>query len=330
MDTFRQDELVLSAPASAPPAELYSGPVVQAALAPAPRPKVLRPALLFLATCITTTLVQGFSPGLGAYVRASQLASPPEALVVGLAALLAHGLPFSVPLMLILMSHELGHFVQARRYGVYCSLPHFIPIPLPPLGTMGAVIAMDPRVPNRRALFDIGAGGPLAGLAPTLIFLYVGISWSSYGPIIPTAERFGDPPLFRWIAEWIHGPAPAGHEIYAHPMAFAGWAGLLLTTINLIPLGQLDGGHVLYALLGRRANRVAHLLFVVIIAAMIIYWKYLFSYTLLIIVLALMRPTHPPTARDDVPLGPLRAVLACLILAFIPIGFTPTPFIMPK
>ena len=326
-----EDEFTIPGSFGRAPEVVLAEPVTPVEAAPPPpRRRVVLPLLLFLATCVTTTLVYGLAPGVNAFVAASHEAPLFQAIITGLAALLAAGLPFSGPLLTILTCHELGHFLQARRYGVYCSYPVFLPVPWPPLGTMGAVIAMDPRVPNRKALFDIGASGPLAGLVPTLIFLVIGLSWSQYGPIVPNAEgRFGDPLLFRWLAERILGAAPPGHEVFAHPMAFAGWAGLLLTTINLFPIGQLDGGHVFYALLGRRANTLARVLFLAAIFVMVLYWKLLFQYAVIIVLLALMRPTHPPTAQDYRPLGLWRTVLGWLTLAFVPLGFTPTPFIMP-
>ena len=187
---------------------------------------------------------------------------------------------------------------------------------------MGAVIAMDPRQGDRKSLFDIGISGPLAGLVPTLIFCVVGLSWSE---IVPGRDVFGDPILFRAIAEWLKGPIPAGHVIQAHPMAFAGWVGLLITALNLIPIGQLDGGHILYGLLRKKAHLVASLMLFGAVAAVVAFQ--LWNWTLMIFLLFLIGPIHPPTVNDDVPLGFGRHVLGWLTLAFIPIGFTPTPFL---
>ena len=170
------------------------------------------------------------------------------------------GLRYSVPVMTILVCHEMGHFLQARRYGVYASLPYFIPIPSPPFGTLGAVILMEPRIGGRRALFDIGITGPLAGLAPTLIFLRPRPvpDGAEIHPGRGTSQPIvvGCPLLFRALCTWKFGPLPADFPITVgmlHPMAFAGWVGLFITSLNLIPIGQLDGGHVLYAIL--RAGR---------------------------------------------------------------------------
>ena len=155
--------------------------------------------------------------------------------------------------MTILLCHEMGHFLQALRYGVYASLPYFIPMPLTPIGTFGAVIAMEPRQGDRKAVFDIGISGPLAGLVPTLVFLVLGLQWSHYD-VPKTISFLGTPLLVKYIATLMHGPIPANQCIAYHPVAFAGWVGLLITSINLIPIGQLDGGHILYGMFRKKAH----------------------------------------------------------------------------
>ena len=141
-----------------------------------------------------------------------------------------------------LVCHEAGHFLQARRYGVYASFPYFIPMPIPPLGTLGAVIAMEARMGNRRALFDIGITGPLAGLVPTLIFYVLGIHWSHPAVAAPHPGELtlGAPYLFSKLTEVLVQPLPQGQYLDLHPVAFAGWVGLLITALNLMPIGQLD------------------------------------------------------------------------------------------
>jgi len=268
------------------------------------------PALLFVATCLTTLWAGAswewwWSEWTGAFW---------------------HALKYAVPVMTILLCHEMGHFLQARRYGVFASYPYFLPVPFGPLGTFGAVIGMEARRGDRKALFDIGISGPLAGLVPTLIFCYIGLQWSRY---VPGRDMYGDPLLFKWLAMSIHGPIPPGEVIKVHPMAFAGWVGLLITSLNLMPIGQLDGGHILYGLLRQKAHLVAQTL--LLAAIMIVVWNYeqFFGWTLMLFLLAMMGPNHPPTANDYVELGPVRTLLGWLTLAFIPIGFTPQPFIPP-
>jgi len=287
------------------------------------------PLLLYLATWLTTTF---FRIGFGNETLHSFLLSlclsvagaesaPQYWLVFGQH--LWKALLFSSALMFILTCHELGHYLQSLRYRVQSSLPYFLPMPFGPFGTFGAVIAMDDEVPNSRALFDIGISGPLAGLVPTLVLLYYGIQWSQIGPRQPGAIEFGDPLLFQWLTHWIFGPLPPDMMLHKHPVAFAAWAGLLLTSLNLIPFGQLDGGHVFYAMLGRRSIPVVHCIFVAAIIA--ITWFRLWHWSLILILIAILGISHPPTANDTVPLKPFRHCLGWATLLFIFIGFTPTP-----
>ena len=251
------------------------------------------PLILFVATCYTT-----YSTG---------------------------GLAFALPLMTTLLAHELGHFVQAVRYGVPASLPLFIPMPGSLIGTMGAVIVMQPGKGDRRAIFDIAITGPLAGLVFALIFSIIGLQLSELVPVNLAGLRFGEPLLFKGLAYLTFGPIAKGLEVGAHPVAFAGWVGIFITALNMIPIGQLDGGHILYTLLLRKAHVVAQLLLMGAIVAVFVgkYW----TWSLMIILLMLMGPLHPPTANDDVPLGTTRTVLGWVSLLFVLIGFTPTPFI---
>ena len=189
---------------------------------------------------------------------------------------------------------------------------------------------MEPRVGGRRALFDIGISGPLAGLAPTFIFMIVGLHYSQFVPLSDHGIAFGTPLLFDYFADWILGPAPQGMGIDSHPMAFAGWVGLFITSLNLIPIGQLDGGHVLYALLRRKAHGVAKFLLFAALFIVILDWERLSMWALMIILLFLMGPVHPPTANDHERwLGWGRIVLGWLTLAFILVGFTPVPISFP-
>lgn len=239
------------------------------------------------------------------------------------------GLSFAMSLMTILLAHEFGHYLQARRYRVPASLPYFIPMPGSPIGTMGAVIAMQPGIGNRRSLFDIGVTGPIAGLVPALIFSILGLCWSEYLPIgsRPVRLGLGSPPLFSFLAHSILGPVPEGHILSIHKVAFAGWVGIFITALNLIPIGQLDGGHVLYALLRERAHGIAQALLILAMAAVVFYGYW--GWSLMILLLMLMGPIHPPTADDSVPLGPTRTIIGWASLAFVPLGFTPVPFTLP-
>lgn len=259
-----------------------------------PRRKILLPALLFVATCWST------------YDAA--------------------GLTYAIAVMIILTAHELGHFFQALRYRVPASLPFFIPMPYSPVGTMGAVIGMQAHVGNRKALYDIGITGPLAGLVPALICLVVGLQWSHVAAFgnDQAVIWFGEPLLFKLVSYLTFGPLDEGEYVVRHPLAFAGWVGIFITGLNLIPIGQLDGGHILYALLRRRAHRVAMVLFfaAAVATAVFQYWGWLVMLSLLY----MTGVRHPPTADDNVPLGWGRIILGWLTLSFVLFGFTPQPF----
>ncbi len=240
---------------------------------------------------------------------------------------LAGGLGYAVPLMMILLAHEMGHYLQARRYGVPASLPYFIPFPfVSPFGTMGAVIVQGAA--NRKSMFDIAISGPLAGLVLALPIAYVGVQQSEYAALPDSANvlRFGDPLILKWMYAAKHGPLPEGTDVIFNPLLFAGWVGIFITALNLIPIGQLDGGHMLYTLIGKRAHTVAMVLLWGAIAYMV-YTRY-YAYSLMVLLLLLMGPRHPPTTDDSVPLGPVRIVLGWLTLGFIVIGFTPVPLAM--
>jgi membrane-associated protease RseP (regulator of RpoE activity) len=276
------------------------------------RRRIWLPVILFLATVFTTFCSHGV-----------RLYYPPWHVEVRPWS----GLAYSAAVMTILMAHELGHFFQALRYRVPVSLPFFIPVPFGPIGTMGAVIAMRAHIGDRRALFDIGITGPLAGLLPTIAFCAWGLSMSEVGAVAhgPGVWRFGEPLLFQWLAHWMLGPLPDGHEVLAHPVAFAGWVGIFITALNLFPIGQLDGGHILYALLRKRAYPIAAIVLMGCIIGMVVsqYW----GWSLMLLLLLMMGPRHPPTADDNARLGFWRIALGWLALAFVPIGFTPMPFL---
>jgi membrane-associated protease RseP (regulator of RpoE activity) len=200
-----------------------------------------RPLILFLLTVVTVfragALQEGAPDGLGSLLL---------------------GWKFAVPLLAILLAHEFGHFVAAVLHRVRASLPYFLPVPVGYLGTFGAVIAMPDRIRSRNALLDIGAAGPLAGMVIALPVLAIGLSLSAVEPISPVGyAQEGQSLLYLLMKRLFVGPIPAGHDVILHPTAFAGWVGFLITMINLLPWGQLDGGHIAYALLGERQHRLA-------------------------------------------------------------------------
>jgi membrane-associated protease RseP (regulator of RpoE activity) len=241
------------------------------------------------------------------------------------------GPAYSAALMTILTAHELGHFLQARRYGVPASPPYFIPMPLPPFGTMGAVIAMRSRTADRRALFDVAVSGPLAGLVPTLFFLALGLRLSdpSWGSRPEPLWLVGKPLLFQAFESLLVEAPQYGQTMHYHPIAVAAWTGLFITALNLVPIGQLDGGHILYTLLGRRAHWVSLALMAttgMAIASQSFLASRPSEWSVLWILLLLMGVRHPPTRDDSGALGAPRTFLGVASLLFVVVGFTPVPF----
>jgi membrane-associated protease RseP (regulator of RpoE activity) len=165
---------------------------------------------------------------------------------------------YAIPLMAILLTHELGHYFLARRHKVDASLPYFIPFPFG-LGTFGAVISMKGRISTRNALLDIGAAGPIAGLVVAIPLLIIGLK---YSPVLPIPEHGADEGqslLYLFLKRIVLGPIPSTHDVFLHPTAFAGWTGLFLTMFNLIPVGQFDGGHIAYSLFGPKQDRFSRM-----------------------------------------------------------------------
>lgn len=279
---------------------------------PRPRANALRPihVVLFLATLFTTTLAGSFQAGVNPLTDLR---------------LLTHGLPFSATLMGILLVHEMGHYVMSRVHGVEATPPYFIPGPPFLVGTFGAFIRMHTPT-NRRALFDVGAAGPWAGFLVAIPAVFYGLSLSEVRPLEATSGGLvlGESLVFTWIARLALGVSPADATILLHPIALAGWFGLFVTFLNLLPIGQLDGGHVVYALIGRRHRWVARGGVLVILGLAFLGWHGWGLWAVLVTVLGL---DHPPTI-DDTPLDPARRVAAWLTIALFAITFMPTPLLV--
>lgn len=231
------------------------------------------------------------------------------------------GAMYSGSLLLILGSHELGHYLTARAYGVHVSLPYFIPLPVWPIGTMGAIIRMRSPIPNRKVLFDIGIAGPILGMVVAVPILVIGLSFS---PVIPVSE-FGWQEgnsfaylLLKWL---VKGRIPTGFDVNLHPMALAGWLGFFVTALNLMPLSQLDGGHIVYAVLGRGHRKIVWLFLGVLIVLFLGWqWPGWLLWAALAVSLGLR---HPPPLDDLTPLDPPRRVLAVLALVMLALLITP-------
>jgi membrane-associated protease RseP (regulator of RpoE activity) len=264
--------------------------------------------LLLAATALTTTMAGARMAG----VEPTSLRS------------LAAGLPFSVTLLAILVTHEAGHYLMCRRHGIAASLPYVLPAPpMFLLGTFGAVIRVRSRFPDRRALFDMAAAGPWAGFVVALVAMVVGLRLSSVDPALPEGPvvMLGDSLLTSFLARVVlHAPPDT---VMLHPVAFAAWAGLLVTSLNLLPVGQLDGGHVLYAARGRRAVLVPLLLLTMLV------WLALtgspFWIVWSVVAAAMLFLGHPPTLNDAQPLDTWRRRGAVLSLALFLVTFVPEP-----
>jgi membrane-associated protease RseP (regulator of RpoE activity) len=244
---------------------------------------------------------------------------------------LAFGLWYSVPVLLILGAHEFGHYILCRIHRVDATLPYFIPAPpnIVLTGTFGAVIRIREAFPSKRALFDIGIAGPIAGFLMLLPLLFWGVSLSELVPIPREGDiiYFGEPLLYKFAA-WAHfGRIPEGYDVSLHPMAFAAWWGMLATALNLLPFGQLDGGHVIYSI-ARDRRHAAILSGATLLAAGVLTF-YSLSWVSMLVIMVVMAMViglqHPRVIDEDTPLDPGRRLLALFALVMFALCFTPVP-----
>jgi membrane-associated protease RseP (regulator of RpoE activity) len=283
------------------------------------------PIFLFLMTLITTTFA-----GLYYVVGDRGFISLAAESIFHPSRLLA-ALPFSLTLISILLAHEMGHFFACRYYGIHCTPPYFIPFPISIAGTLGAFIRIKSPFHHKRALFDVGVAGPLAGFAVVLPSLFIGVSHSTLIPkgSIPGGYYFGEPLIFSWVGKLVLGYRPGTHDMVAHPVAMAAWFGLLATCLNLLPIWQLDGGHIAYALLGRDSQkRLSIAATVALILTSFLGWpipSYLVFGLLLLVMGVRFRFFHPPTLYDETKLGSGRGLIGILALLIFIISFTPVP-----
>jgi membrane-associated protease RseP (regulator of RpoE activity) len=237
---------------------------------------------------------------------------------------LVEGLPFALTLMIILLSHELSHFFMSKKHHTKATLPYFIPAPSL-IGTFGAFIKMKSPIVTRKALIDIGASGPIAGFVLSVGAAVAGLSYST---VVPAAETsgglsLGDSILFSLLSRLVMGTLPASHDILLHPVAFAGWIGLFVTSLNLIPIGQLDGGHIAYAFLRERHRNLSIALVAMLLLLGLLFWEIWAVWGVLMIVLGLK---HPPVIYWEVPLDRKRKFLGALSFIIFIVTFMPSPF----
>lgn len=270
----------------------------------------LVPAGLFAVTALTTLLAGALQAGV------NPLETPSE---------IWRGIPFSFTLLLILGCHELGHWVASRRHGVDVSLPYFIPGPTL-VGTFGAFIAMKSPVSDRNALIDIGAAGPLAGLVVTVPILFAGLALSQVVPASQTEGvgiHLGECALFSAVNWLVNGTIGPDQDVILHPMAFAAWIGLLVTSLNLIPVGQLDGGHIIYAIFGARQREVAWMVVGMLLVLGLVGWEGWLIWGGILLILGV---SHPPVIYEWGELDNRRLAVGYLAMFCFALTFTPIPF----
>jgi membrane-associated protease RseP (regulator of RpoE activity) len=216
--------------------------------------------------------------------------------------------------------------LMSRRYGIRATLPFFLPLPLPPFGTFGAVIRMESTVSSRKALFDTGIAGPLTSLVLSIPAIAIGLKLSKVVPVSHIKEgvlRLDDPFLFSIIQRLVLGEISENYEVFLHPIGFAGWVGLFVTSLNLLPIGQLDGGHIAYGLFGRR-SRIIYLIAIAVMAFITVFYNP--GWFLLLILIIVFGFRHPPPIDDITPLDRKRKLMGgVMFLAFL-LSFTPAPF----
>jgi membrane-associated protease RseP (regulator of RpoE activity) len=233
------------------------------------------------------------------------------------------GLPFSLSLLGILLVHEFSHYLMSRKHGVESSLPYFIPAPTL-FGTLGAFITMRSRITTRNALMDIGSSGPIAGFLVSIVASVAGLYFSEVQVVNRPGEMIvlGDSLLFLTLTKIVVGSVPAGSDIYLHPVAFAGWIGFFVTSLNLIPVGQLDGGHIAYAILGERHEKLSR----VLIGVLVVLGLFMFEGWLVwAVLLFFLGAKHPPILLPDVPLDPRRKAVGMVSFIIFILTFIPVP-----
>ena len=281
------------------------------------RQPIVRHLVLFVATVLMTTVI-------GAQHYAGFLGS--GAVVPTGWALYQHGLWYSAAVLGILGAHEMGHYLACRYYRIDASLPYFLPAPLLG-GTLGAFIRIRQPIPNKRELFDIGIAGPIAGFLVAIPVLFIGVSLSTLFKVPTTGEVwiFGEPLLLKGIIWLVWGTRDAGFDLNIHPVAIAGWFGLVATLLNLFPFGQLDGGHISYAVLGRRSTQVSYATILCFLALSVVSMSWMVWTGMMLVMMFFFGPHHPRTHDEDMPLDTGRLWLAGFAVVMFVLCFTPVP-----
>jgi membrane-associated protease RseP (regulator of RpoE activity) len=267
--------------------------------------------VLFLATVATTIIAGAMFAGVNPFFHPFDL---------------YQGIPFSFTLLLILGTHEMGHYLVSRRHNLSVTLPYFIPAPPFPfiVGTFGAFIRIRSPIRDKRALLDVGCAGPLTGVVVAIPVILIGLNLSTVKVIPGGGEGLilGEPLLFQFFSFLVFGPLSPDHHIFVHPVAFAGWIGLLVTALNLIPVGQTDGGHVAYALFPNHHRQISLACLLLLVAGGLFLWPGWLIWALLLLFLG---RRHPPPVYDWVPLDRRRKILGIITIIVFLLTFTPVP-----
>ena len=278
--------------------------------------------ILFALTCLSTTLV-GTLLMSDFYQTMSGDWSMDILKILRNPTLMVSGLPFSISILTILFAHEMGHYLTCIHYGIDATPPYFIPAPTL-MGTMGAFIKIRSPFQHRASLLNVGVAGPIAGFVFAIPVLLIGLAYSRFVVLSSTAGwiQFGEPLIFRIAAYLMGKTPPTGMELALHPVGMAAWFGFLATTLNLLPAGQLDGGHMVYALFPKLHKRISQVLLITLIPLGIWYWG---GWLLWVVLLLVVRLRHPMTMDDSIPLERMHLRLAWFGLAMFVLCFMPAP-----
>lgn len=278
---------------------------------PPKKKKIWIHLLLVVLTMLTTLFAGALHTGADPF-------SNPETII--------KGIPFSLSLLLILGLHEMGHYLASKKYGIKATLPYFLPVPHPLIGTMGAFIKVQSPITHKDALIEIGSMGPIIGFFVSLLISSIGISLSTPVPVDTTVEhiKLGTPLIFNILTRLFHGPIPQGWEMMLHPVAFAGWLGMFVTALNLLPIGQLDGGHISFALFGVYHKVVSKVTFVALLFFGF-FWAGWWLWNVMLIFLGLY---HPPILNQIAPLSFKMKLLGFFSILIFLLTFIPVPFVI--
>ncbi len=266
--------------------------------------------LLFFLTLLTTTTVGAMMDGNDPFSNLRGFAS---------------GFPFSLTILGILGVHEFAHYAAGKKWGIEVTLPYFIPAPFPPIGTFGAVIRMRSSIPNRKALVDVGAAGPIAGFILAVAACVIGLGMSQIVPLQGTEKEsisLGESLLFKLLSSLVIGPIGENQDVLLHPIAFAGWIGLFVTALNLMPFGQLDGGHVLFALSPKIHDLFRRLRVPLLLFMGLVFWSGWYVWAVLLIFIG---GVHPYPDYMERKLDPVRTAVSLLSLAIFIVCIMPAP-----